>query len=523
MNLFRAFATVGGLTLASRALGLVREIMIAALLGAGPIAEAFFVAFRLPNLFRRFFAEGAFNMAFVPLFAKKIEGDGRAAARIFGEDVLASLLTLLLGLTLVAQLMMPWLIYALAAGFADDPDKFALATQFATIQFPYLVFMSLVALFAGVLNSLGKFAAAAAAPILLNLAMIVGMALAWRFEANIGLWLSWSVFIAGVLQFWFVAGAARRAGLTLSLRFPRWTPDLGRLVALGGPGLLAGGVTQINILIGTVIASFFDGAVAWLTFADRIYQLPLGVVGIALGVALLPDLSRRVRAEDRDGALRTLRQATAISLAFSVPAAAALMVVPGEIVGVIYQRGAFSAADAEATALALAIFAAGLPAYVLIKAINAPYFASEDTRTPLIYAAISTGVGTAISIGLTAVISWLAIPLGTAVAAWLNVVLLERGLRERDAASIDGFVLGRTLRIGAATLVMVGALLAAVRLAPELYSDPLWRYPSVLGLVLLGMLVYGLAGWAFGAVKRADLGALRRGEGPAGPNPAADI
>lgn len=521
MSLFRAFATVGALTMASRVFGLVREVMIAALLGAGPVAEAFFVAFRLPNLFRRFLAEGAFNMAFVPMFSRRLEGDGAPAARDFAEEVLAGLLSLVFVLTLAAQLAMPLFIYVIAAGFADDPDKLALATLFATIQFPYLMFMSLIALFAGVLNSLGKFAAAAAAPILLNLTMIAAMAAAWAFEADIGFWLTGSVFVAGVLQFVLVAGAARRAGMGLRLRWPRWTPDLKRLVRLGAPGLLAGGVTQVNILIGTTVATFFDGAVVWLTLADRIYQLPLGVVGVALGVALLPDLSRRLRAGDEAGALKTLRQTTLISLALSLPAAAALIVIAEPIIAVVFGRGAFTADDVTATAQALALFAAGLPAYILIKSLSPGFFAREDTRTPLIYAAIATLVATALSIGLALTIGWIAIPIATAIGAWMNVALLERGLQRRGGGGIDAAVLGRSLRLGLAAAAMAASLIGVVALSPETFSDPLWRYPAVLGLVLFGMAVYAAAAWASGGVRRADLAALRRRR-PAASARAAD-
>jgi putative peptidoglycan lipid II flippase len=493
----------------SRALGLVREILIAALLGAGPIADAFFVAFRLPNLFRRFFAEGAFNMAFVPLFAKRLEAEGPQAARRFGEEVLACLLCFVFTLTLFAQLAMPWLIYGIAAGFADDPEKLALATTFSIIQFPYLMFMSLVALFAGVLNSLHKFAAAAAAPILLNLSMIAGIGLAWALERDFGLWLSYAVFIAGVLQFWLVAGAAKKAGMALRLRWPRWTNDIKQLLALGAPGIFAGGVTQINILIGTTIATFFDGAVAWLTYADRLYQLPLGVVGVALSVALLPDLSRRMRADDMDGAKKTLRQATVISMAFAMPAAAVLICIPDIFVAVLFGRGAFGADDVTATATAVALFAIGLPAYVLIKSLSPAYFAAEDTRTPVIYAAVSTAFATGLSIGLALFIAWIAIPIGTAAGAWLNVILLERGLRRRDAAAFDSWVIGRVVRFVLATLAMVAGLLWVTRSWPDIFLVGGGRYLAVLGLVVGGAAVFGAVALLCGGIRKSDLGSVK--------------
>lgn len=510
MSVARAFLTVSGMTMISRLLGLGREIMIAALLGAGPVAEAFFVAFRFPNLFRRFFAEGAFNMAFVPLFAKRLEGDGSDAARRFGEEALAGLLSVLFVLVLAAQIAMPWLIYVIAAGFADDPDKLSMAVLFAQIQFPYLLFMSLTALFSGVLNSLGKFAAAAGAPILLNLSMIGGMAAAWALDEPVGHWLSWSVFVAGVAQFLLVAGAARRAGMQLSLRLPRWTQDVRRLVHLGAPGAVAGGVTQINILIGTTIATFFDGAVAWLTYADRVYQLPLGVVGVAIGVALLPELSRRVRANDATGAVNAINRSIEFSLLLSIPATVALLAIPDEVVRLLFARGAFSEDDVAATGLALTLFATGLPAYVLIKALSPAFFADEDTKTPLRYSVVSMGVNVAISVGLAPLISWFAIPIGTAVSAWVNVWLLWRGIGETGVYQPDA----RLKRRAAMALLAAAGMGAALVLARQTYqaelADPGLKYLYGPALILLGLAVYCILAIASGALRKSDLRDLRR-------------
>jgi putative peptidoglycan lipid II flippase len=301
IRLLRGFATVGGWTLASRILGFARDVMIAGFLGAGPVAEAFFVAFRLPNMFRRFFAEGAFNMAFIPLFAKKLEGrgadEGAAGARRFAEEAMAALLAALLALTAVAQLAMPWFVLALASGFEDDA-KLDLAVAFSRVVFPYIVLISLAALFSGILNSFGKFSAAAAAPVLLNVILIGVMSLAAAMAWQVGPALSWGVFGAGIAQLGLLVWATRRAGMTVRLRWPRLTPQVRRLVSLGVPAALAGGVMQINLVVGTQVASYFDGAVSWLWYADRVYQLPLGVVGVAIGVVLLPELSRRVRSGD---------------------------------------------------------------------------------------------------------------------------------------------------------------------------------------------------------------------------------
>ncbi len=513
IRLGRAFATVGGWTMASRVLGFVRDVMIAALLGAGASAEAFFVAFRLPNMFRRLFAEGAFNMAFVPLFAKRLEGEGLEEARSFAEQVLSILLVVLLLITLLAQLAMPWLVYMLAAGFADDPQRFDLAVIFGRIAFPYLLFMSMTAMFSGALNALGQFAAAAAAPVLLNVVLISAMALASALGWEIGLALSWGVAIAGAAQVALVWRAAEKAGLSLRLRAPKITPGVKRLVKLGVPGALAGGVLQINLLIGTLIASFFDGAVAWLNYADRIYQLPLGVVGVAIGVVLLPELSRKVRAGDGAGARASMSRAAEFAIALTLPAAVALAVIPGPVVSVLFERGAFTASDAASTAAALAIFAFGLPAFVLQKVVQPAYFAREDTVTPLKIAAVSMVANTVLSVGLAPALGYLAIPIGTSVAGWVNIVLLQRGARRfGEEAMPDDRLRRRAPRIALASLAMGAAVWAAsLALAPALDDSGL-RIAALAALVIGGGAIYGLAGRILGAFEVKELlHGLKRG------------
>ena len=512
MNLLGGFATVGGLTMVSRVLGLVRDIVFAALLGSGPVAEAFVVAFRLPNLFRRFLAEGAFSMAFVPLFARRLEKDGEAEATRFAEEAYAGLFSVLFALTLVAQLAMPWVMLALAAGFADDAEKLSLAIDFSRIQFPYLLCISLMALFAGVLNSVGKFAAAAGAPILLNVVTVAGMGLAWALDWDVGYALSWSVLIAGVAQFLLVFRAARQAGFPLKLRAPRWTPGVKRLLTVGAPGVLAASVTQINIVIGTAVASFFDGAVVWLWNADRVYQLPLGVVGVAIGVVLLPELSRKARAGDYDGVESSLSRAIEFALLLTLPAAVALVAIPEEIVRLLFERGAFTAEDSANTAAAVALFALGLPAYVLIKALAPAYFAEEDTKTPLIFAAVSVGVNVALSIGLIPVMGWAGVALGTAAAAWVNTWLLWRGIRGEGRLYLKTDTRRRLWRVVWASLFMGAALFGAAAAMEDLIADPLWRIPSVLALVAVGLGFYAALALEFGAVDRGELKrALRRG------------
>ncbi len=503
VRLLRGFATVGGWTMASRILGFLRDIAIAAFLGAGPVAEAFFVAFRLPNMFRRLFAEGAFNMAFIPLFARRLEGEGAGEAKAFAEEAMAALLVALMALTLVAQLAMPWFVLALASGFAAD-GKLDLAVAFSRVVFPYILFISLAALFSGVLNAFGRFAAAAAAPVLLNLILIAAMILGAAAGRDIGWALAWGVLAAGVGQLALVAHAARGLGMTLRLRRPRLTPGVRRLVWLGIPGALAGGVMQINLLVGTQVASYFDGAVSWLWYADRLYQLPLGVVGVAIGVVLLPDLSRRVRAGDGAGAAQALNRAAEFCLVLTLPATVALVAVPELLTAGLFERGAFDAADTRATATALAVYALGLPAFVLQKVLQPAYFSREDTATPLRFAAISMGVNVVVAVGGAPLIGFIAAAIGTTAAGWVNLALLWRGARRLgQGLEVDARLAARLPRIAAASLAMGAVVLGLA----ELHA--VWMPGrQVAGLVLVvaaGAAAYAVLAGALGAVRLADL------------------
>lgn len=510
IRLLRGFATVGAWTMASRLLGFVRDVMIAALLGAGPAADAFFVAFRLPNMFRRFFAEGAFNMAFVPLFSKRLEGKGADAARRFAEEALAGLVSVLLALTLLAELAAPLLVLALAAGFADDPARFDLAVLYARIQFPYLFCMSLTALFSGVLTALGRFGPPAAAPVLLNICLISAMLLAYAFGWTTGDALSWGVFAGGFAQVAMVAWAARRAGMALRLRRPRLTSGVRRLIALGVPGAISGGVTQINLVIGTLIASFFPGAVAWLSYADRLYQLPLGVIGVAIGVVLLPELSRRVRAGDGAGGREALNRAAEFALLLSLPAALALAVVGGPIVTALFERGAFDAADSAWTAAAAALYGLGLPAFVLQKVLQPAFYARENMTAPLRYAVISMAVNTALSLLGAFWIGFLAIPAATSIAGWLSLALHLRGARGFGAeAAADARLRRKAPRILLASLLCAGAAWGAAMLLAE--AHPLLRLAALMAAALT---VYAAAVLALKAATPGELrGAMRRGGG----------
>ena len=498
MSLLKNFATVGGATATSRILGFVRDIFVAAALGTGPVADAFFVAFRFPNLFRRLFAEGAFNSAFVPLYARALEGEGEAEARKFGEEALSVLLTSLLVVTAIAEITMPLLMFVMAPGFSADPAKFDLTVVLTRIAFPYLSLVSLVAFYSGVLNSRGRFAAAAFAPALLNVVLIAALLFVfwkgWDSHPAAGTVLSVATVIGGVAQLALVMVATHRAGAVMSLRRPRLTPRVRRLIKLGVPGVIAGGITQINIVIGTMIASMAPGAVSYLYYADRLYQLPLGIVGIAIGVVLLPDLSRQLRAGRGDLASHSENRAVEFAMALTLPSAVALFVMAQPIIEVLFQRGSFGPADTVETAGALAAFAVGLPAFVLVKVFSPGFFAREDTRTPMWFAGISVAVNVALSLALFPFLAHVGIAIATAASGWVNAGLLAITLYRRGHFTPDVSLRRRLpLILLAAVLMGVGLLLAMWLMGPMLgHASFLVRASAVGILVLAGVVLFAV-------------------------------
>lgn len=498
MSMIKSVATVGGFTMISRVLGFVRDVLIAALLGTGPVAEAFVIAFRIPNLFRRLFGEGAFNAAFVPLFAKRLQSDGTDAARSFANEAMAALLFALLVFSALAELFMPLLAYIQAPGFADDAEKFELTVLMSRIAFPYLMFMSLTAMLGGVLNSMHRFSAAAAAPILLNIVMIgvVGwLTLAgWGNSPESGRAMVWGVSAAGLAQLIMLWVATRRADMKLSLRRPRYTPGVKRLVQLGIPGVIAGGIAQINLVISTAFASLQDGAAPWLYYADRVYQLPLGIVGVAIGIVLLPELSRQLRAGDEEAVDASQNRSLEFALFLTVPAAIALMAVPRPIIQVLFERGAFNAADTTASAYALAAFAIGLPAFVLIKVFSPGFFAREDTKTPMYYAGVGVAVNVILSFVLFKFFNHVGIALAVSLAAWVNAGLLGATLTRRGFFTTD-----EKLRRNLAKTLFNSLLMGATLLILNTYVESFFSHETtlVLRIALLALIVVAGAGIYF--------------------------
>ncbi|MGI9483187.1 MAG: murein biosynthesis integral membrane protein MurJ, partial [Hyphomicrobiales bacterium] len=489
MNLFRSALTVGGFTMMSRVLGFVRELLIASLLGTGPVADAFYAAFRFPNLFRRLFGEGAFNAAFVPLFSKALEKGGEEDARLFTREILSALLVVLLALTALAEIFMPFLVrWVVAPGFTNDPDKFELTVQLTRIMFPYLFCMSLVAMFSGVLNSLGKFAAAAFAPVLLNIVMITVLSAAAYAKITdlrtVGLIMSWGVCVSGFLQLGFLAVACRREGFLTGISRPRLSPRVKRMLVLAIPVTIAGGITQVNLLIGQMIASQKAGAIAVLQYADRIYQLPLGVVGIAVGVALLPNISRKFQSGDLAGVDDSQNRALEMSMLLTVPAAAGLMCLAQPVVNVLFERGQFTAADTAITAPTLFAFAIGLPAFVLIKVFSPGFFAREDTKTPTIYAAISVFINVAGSLLLFPIYNEIGIAIATTAAAWVNAALLGITLASRGHYQPDARAFRNVPLIFLGSTLMAGVLVLVMQAASSVFSSDfsiLYRFTTLMG------------------------------------------
>lgn len=514
MSLIKKFASVGGATSASRVLGFVREALIASVLGAGPVADAFYAAFRFPNLFRRLFAEGAFNSAFVPLFAKELEGEGEEAAAKFAGEIFSVLFLILLVITVVAIAFMPTLVATIIApAFAEAPGgKFELTTTLARIMFPYLMAMSLVAMLSGILNSLRRYFIAAIAPVALNVVLIVLLLIAIYFEldaARVGILMAVGVLISGIVQLGLLIFGLKQTGFSFRPRRPRMSSKVKRLLSLAAPAALTGGIIQINLVVGQIIASQQDGAIALLSYADRLYQLPLGIIGIAIGVVLLPELSRALRAKDETEALSLQNRSIEFALALTVPAAVALAIMPAPIIAVVFERGAFTAETTALTAAALAAFAWGLPSFVLIKVFQPAYFAREDMRTPMWFSLISLVVNAGFSITLFPIYGHVGIAVATSIAGWITALLLGGQLWRTHQFRPSARTLKRCAMILVASVAMGFAIYLCILWGGDLFAQS----NILIRIILLGitigvaMAVYFPLAIATDAI---DRGALRR-------------
>lgn len=520
-SLIKNVGTIGGLTLVSRLFGFARDMLLSRILGAGGVADAWQLAFQLPNIFRRLFAEGAFSAAFVPLFNRRMTKEGDVSeAREFTDAVLAVLIPILIIFSALMMIAMPWIMgfFANDALKADKPT-FDLAIWMAWIAFPYLAFMSIATLFAAILNSLSRFAAAAAAPILLNICLVGALLLGMitgdgsdAARASTGFYLATSVSISGVLQLVWLYVWVRKAGFKPKLRRPRLTQGVKEMGVLILPAIFGAGVYQISRFVDLFfISSLPDKSITYLAMADRLNQLPLGIIGIALGTAILPALSRLIAQEDGDGASRLQSNAVELSMLLTVPAAVALYVAGPAITSAFYVGGAYSKADGLMTGAVVGGLVIGLPAYVLVKVLVPNFFARKDTRTPVITSALSLVANIALNLLLIPHMGLIGLAVAGSIAAWINVILLYAILHKRGLYRISGLVAGRIARISAAAALMAAALMWMIPRFGDAFTGSGTERLLALGVVCGGgaAVFFGFA-ILFGVIDRSTIGQLRR-------------
>lgn len=518
MSLVRNTLVQSSLTLGSRILGFARDILIAAKVGAGPVGDAFVTALMFPNLFRRIFAEGAFAQAFVPAYARTLEAEGQEAAEEVARQTMRFLFAVTAALVIAAQIGMPWIMQVIHGGYASESESFRLAVLLTQITMPYLSCMALAALLSGVLNSSGRFILSAGAPTLLNIALITA-ALLGAGSVQTSQFAAIGVTVAGVAQVGLLWWGVTRQKVSLSLGWPKLTPSVKKVIALAIPGTIAASGTQINILVSQALASFEAGAKSWLFYADRLYQLPLGLVGVAVGVAILPRLARAARSEDSQGSRQLMDDGIGLAMALTVPAAIALIVAPAFLLNGLYVRGAFTLNDAQQAGLALMHYGWGVPAFVLIKVLAPAFFAREDTKTPMRFALLTVALNTVLGAGL---FFWLksigeagfpGLAIATSIAAWVNAGLLFFGLKSRGWYVPGPRLAGRLISVTLASAAM-GAVLWYILQVPEQFVAlvPYGKFMETIAFIACGGLAYAFAALLFGAIRLSDLRVvLKRG------------
>jgi putative peptidoglycan lipid II flippase len=483
---------VGGLTLVSRVTGFARDIMLAAVLGAGPMADAFFVALRLPNHFRAIFAEGAFNAAFVPAYARIRQQGGAGPASLFADRIFTLLFASQVVLLGVALVFTPGVISLLAPGFNNDPGRFALAVELTRITFPYLLLVTLVTLYGGMLNVIGRFASAAAAPILLNVSMVATLALAAWFP-SVGHAAAWGVFLAGCLELLLVAGDVARRGLLPAFRRPQLDPEVKRFFKALGPATLGSAGTQIALFADTIIASFLaTGALSALYYADRLNQLPIGVIGIAVGTVLLPEMANRLARSDEAGAQDAQNRAIELTLLLSIPCFVAFSQVPELFMLALFTRGAFTAADAAQSGATLMAYALGLLPFVLLRSVSATFLARGDTATLVRALFVAVVVNVALKIMLMGSMAQAGLALATSAGAWVNFVLLLWFAWRARLIAFDRRLQDSVLKLAVAGIALEVAIIVARRFfgaAGAISSRQALIELGILGIV--GAIVYG--------------------------------
>ena len=491
MSLVKSTLTIGFFTLLSRISGFIRDILMANLIGASWLSDAFFVAFKLPNFFRRLFAEGAFNAAFIPSFSSILTAEGRESALRFAGEVMAVLLVALLVLNAVFLLFMPWITPIFAPGFADTPEKFNLTVTLSQITFPYILFISLVSLLGGVLNSMGKFAGPAANPILLNICMIAGMLLLNQYSETPAHALSYGVFAAGIVQLAWLFMICTRNDMMPAFVRPRITPQVKAMLFLMAPAALGSGVQQLNLLIDVIIASHIPDAVSYLYYADRITELPIGMIGVAVGTVLLPLLSRQIKSGDLDAANDSMNRALELVLLFGIPCTAALFAISEPIIRVLYQHGAFTPENMIATKNALLAFSVGLPAFLAVKIFAPGFYANHDTKTPFKIAVVCVIVNLFFNLVLMGPLRHVGMALATSIASWVNLACMVVILNKRGLFTPDKFLKKRLAKMTIAAAIMALGLVLIQPFFAGFYEDHITMKALALTMVIfIGGVLY---------------------------------
>jgi len=501
MNLLSSASVFSFFTLISRILGYLRDILIAIFLGASIFADAFFVAFRLPNTFRRLFAEGTFNAAFIPSYTSaKIEDKNKG--KKFADDILSTLLIILLFIVTIIEIFTPYLIYIIAPGFLDDQIKFNLAVELTRITFPFLLFVSLSSFFAGILNSNNKFAAAAAAPIILNVVLIVSLILSYKLELDYTRQLSYGVTIAGVIQLLFLIYVTKKFYkplLNFNLRLSSKVKFFFKKLL---PSVLSSGVTQINILVGTIIASFQTGAVSYLYYADRIYQINLAIAGIAVGTVSLPVLSKAFKTKNIKKISTIQSKSFELSLLFSIPASFGLIFASEEIVNALFGYGSFTINDVKMTAAALKFFGYGVPAFALIKILSNFFFARDNTKTPFYISSLIVFFNILISVSLFNKVGFIIIPIATSISTWAGVLIYLYLLNRKKILLLKNQLIMNFIKILILTIAMSLILLFSL----DRYSDYLdysYKYKAIYLILIVSFvgMFYLLSCYLLGILK----------------------
>ena len=507
MSILKSVAIFGGFTMISRILGFARDILMAAVLGAGALTDCFVVAFKLPNFFRRLFAEGAFSASFVPMFSITLEQGGRQKALQFAEEAFVFLAVGLFLLVGLVEFFTPALVYIMANGFTDDQEKFNLAVTLTRFTFPFIFFVSLVSLLAGVLNSLGRFAETAAMPIILNMCLIISLMFGEHIMETPAHILSVAISVAGFIQLVLLYWVCQKAGYRIKIRRPKLTPRIKKLLIIMGPAALGAGVIQLNLLLDMIIASHLpDASMSYLYYADRLNQLPIGVIGVALGTVLLPFLSRSIANGDEAQVMKSQNQAIELCLFFTIPAAVAFLVIPFDLVGVLFERSNFSPEATIQTSLTLAAYATGLPAYVLAKVFVTGYFARGDTKSPLKFAVVCLIINVALNIILMQYFVHVGLAIATSISAWVNVLMLCGGLILRGHYGIEKKLINRLLKFTLCSLFM-GVVLWFVQKQVHFFIKG-ETYQQIFGLIILifsGIAAYIIATFTTQALKKDEL------------------